>query len=420
MLQKTTERIGAALWLLGFLVAETVRSVRENYQLAVISLVLAIALWFFVGTDQALSRQGTFPVQIPVELVNKPAYLEVYPPGSVEPVTVRISAPEDSWSRLRPTSFRAVADLRNAREGVQQVPVQVTSSDPAVRVLQVSPPAVTVRLEPIRQETFTVRVELEGTPPVGYINRTPTVSPETVTIRGADPIVRQVRSVVAVVRLESARSTVVQNVPVRPVDAQGTPVSGLTVEPELVTVQVPVEQVLVQRQVSVIAAITGDPAPGYWVQSINVDPAIVTIVGASEAVANVNNLRTEPISVDGLTSTQVRNVRLLLPDGVTVLGPPSVNVRLTIAPTTGTRTFQVAPSVVNLSPGLRAQIDPFDVTVSGPLPVLNGTDPQTISVTVDAAGLGPGSYEIAPRVSLPQGLTLVRVRPERRTLTISR
>ncbi len=420
MLQKTSERLGTVLWFVGFLVAETVRSVRENYRLALISLGLAVALWFFVGTDQTLSRQGTFPVQIPVELVNKPAYLEVYPPGSVEPVTVRISAPEDSWSRLRPTSFRAVADLRNAHEGVQQVPVQVTSFDPAVRILQVSPPAVSIRLEPIRQETFTVRVELEGTPPVGYINRSPTVSPNTVTVRGADPLVRQVRSVVVVVRLESARSTIVQNLPVRPVDAQGSPVGGLAVNPELVTVQVPVEQVLVQRQVSVIAAVTGDPAPGYWVQSITVDPPIVTIVGTTEAVENVNNLRTEPVSVDGLTSSQARTVRLLLPDGVTVLGQPTVSVRLTIAPTMGTRTFQVAPSVVNLGPGLRAQIDPFDVTVSGPVPLLAATDPQTISVTVDAGGLGPGSYEVSPKVTVPPGLNLVKVQPERRTLTVSR
>jgi YbbR domain-containing protein len=420
MLQRTTERLGALLWVVGFLAVETLRSVRENYRLAIISLALAVALWFFVGTDQTLSRQGTFPVQIPVELVNKPAYLEIYPPGSVEPVTVRISAPEDSWSRLRPTSFRAVADLRNSKEGVQQVPVQVTSSDPDVRILQVSPPAVTVRLEPIRAETLTVRVELEGSPPVGYINRTPSVSPETVTIRGADPVVRQVRSAVAVVRLESARSTIVQNVPVRPIDAQGNPVSGLTVDPELVTVRVPVDQVLVQRQVSVIVAVTGDPAPGYWLQSINVDPAIVTIVGASEAVENINNLRTEPISIDGLTSTQVRNVRLILPDGVTVLGQPAVNVRLTIAPTSGTRTFQIAPLVLNLAPGLRAQVDPFNVTVSGPLPLLNATDPQAIAVTVDAAGLGPGTYDVTPRVTLPDGLGLVRVQPDRRTLTISR
>ncbi len=420
MLQKATERLGALFWVAGSLAAETLRSIRENYQLAIISLLLALVLWFFVGNDQTLSRQGTFPVQIPVELVNKPAYLELYPPGSIEPVTVRISAPEDSWSRLRPNSFRAVADLRNAREGVQQVPVQVTSSDPSVRILQVIPAAVTVRLEPMRQETFAVRVELEGTPPVGYINRSPRVSPETVAVKGADPLVRQVRSAVAVVRLESARSTIVQNLPVRLLDAQGNPVSGLTVEPELVTVEVPIEQVLVQRQVSVIASVTGDPAPGYWVQSIMVDPAIVTVVGTKEAVENINNLRTEPIPVDGLTSTQVRNARLILPDGVTVLGQPTVSVRLAIAPTTGTRTFLVAPSVINLGPGLKAQVDPFEVTVSGPVPVLANTDPQSISVTVDAAGLGPGTFEVAPRVAVPGELRLVRVRPERRTLTITR
>ncbi|MER3398306.1 MAG: hypothetical protein C4315_10990 [Chloroflexota bacterium] len=420
MLQKASERLGAILWVVGFLAAETLRSIRENYQLAVISLLLALVLWFFVGNDQALSRQGTFPIQIPVELVNKPAYLEVYPPGSLEPVTVRISAPEDSWSRLRPNSFRAVVDLRNAREGVQQVPVQVTSSDPNVRVLQVIPPAITVRLEPLRQESFTVRVELEGTPPVGYINRSPRVSPDTVTVRGADPLVRQVRSVVAVVRLESARSTIVQNLPVRLLDAQGNPVGGLTVDPEVVTVEVAIEQVLVQRQVSVIASVTGDPAPGYWVQAITVDPAIVTVVGTKETVENISNLRTELISIDGLSSTQARNVRLLLPDGVTVVGQPTVNVRLTIVPTMGTRTFLVAPAVVNLGPGLKAQVDPFEVTVSGPVPVLANTDPRAISVTVDAGGLGPGTFEVAPRVALPSELSLVRVRPERRTLTITR
>jgi len=183
---------------------------------------------------------------------------------------------------------------------------------------------------------------------------------------------------------------------------------------------VAIEQVLVQRQVSVIASVTGDPAPGYWVQAINVDPAIVTVVGTKETVENISNLRTELISIDGLSSTQARNVRLLLPDGVTVVGQPTVNVRLTIVPTMGTRTFLVAPAVVNLGPGLKAQVDPFEVTVSGPVPVLANTDPRAISVTVDAGGLGPGTFEVAPRVALPSELSLVRVRPERRTLTITR
>jgi hypothetical protein len=39
---------------------------------------------------------------------------------------------------------------------------------------------------------------------------------------------------------------------------------------------------------------------------------------------------------------------------------------------------------------------------------------------VDAAGLGPGTYDVTPRVTLPDGLGLVRVQPDRRTLTISR
>jgi hypothetical protein len=80
----------------------------------------------------------------------------------------------------------------------------------------------------------------------------------------------------------------------------------------------------------------------------------------------------------------------------------------------------VIPRVVNLAPGLAATLvtPSVAVLVSGPLPDVLALRPADVSVTVDAAGLGPGTHRLEPRIVLPPGLSLDGSTPDRVELTI--
>ena len=56
--------------------------------------------------------------------------------------------------------------------------------------------------------------------------------------------------------------------------------------------------------------------------------------------------------------------------------------------------------------------------VSGPLPDVLALRPTDVSVTVDVSGLGPGTYRLEPRVTVPPGIALDGVQPDRVDVTI--
>jgi YbbR domain-containing protein len=77
-------------------------------------------------------------------------------------------------------------------------------------------------------------------------------------------------------------------------------------------------------------------------------------------------------------------------------------------------------SVINVEPGLTAQVSPDTVilTVIGNEQELQNLTSTTLSVQVDARGLGPGTYEMQPTVLLPPNMEWKSVEPAMVTVTI--
>jgi len=113
-----------------------------------------------------------------------------------------------------------------------------------------------------------------------------------------------------------------------------------------------------------------------------------------------------------------------LPPGVQVITPTDgqVVVQISIVQE-GVR--QELPGqdvvVVNAGPGLDVQVDPgqISVTVYGPTQAMSELRAGDIVAQVDVNGLGPGTYQLAPTVLLPQGLSWVASTPGAVTVTIS-
>ena len=115
------------------------------------AIVLSIALWSRLTLEQNPERRDLYPTEIPVEASSMPNGLVVA--NDIQPVRLRISAPSQSWRTLEPVSFRAKVDLADISPGLVQRDVQVEVSDPEVKVLEVMPARVSVRVEELRNVT---------------------------------------------------------------------------------------------------------------------------------------------------------------------------------------------------------------------------------------------------------------------------
>jgi YbbR domain-containing protein len=395
-------------------------SLRANIGLGLLSLALAVTLWAFVTEEETPTRTDFFSGAIPVETVNVPEGLAVAAVSDAA-VSVKVTAPEATWDDLTIEDFRAVADLSTAKARENTVTLRFESKRRRVDVQEVSPPRVTVTLEPVTTKVVPVTVKLIGTPPLGYATSPGKTTPEQVEVTGAESLVALVQEAVADVNVQGVRVSLEQTFPVVPRDGRGGDIGGVTLNPDTVEVVLPIVQREITQAYVVTPLLRGVPSDGFNITSISVEPAFVVITGTIEALQSLTMVATDEVDIDGAASDVVRAAKLQLAPGVTVSGGDTVTVRVSVSPAQGEITLGLTPSVEGLEPGLRAELATtlVEVRVSGEIPVLRSLSPTSLTAVVDASGLGEGQHTLPVQVTVPQGVQVVGVEPPNVIVTLS-
>ncbi len=383
----------------------------RNWPLKLGAVLLATVLYVGLVLGQNVR---TWTGTLPIDAIRPPSgatLLTDLPPVRM----VRYRAPLDVGV-LSPDSFTATVDLSRATATAggapQTVPVTVIALDRRVQVVDYQPSEVEVRLDSVATRQFPVTVDL-GTVPQGITVGPPQTDPSAVTVRGASSRVDSVASVVARVTIDASALNVDRDVDLTPVDSNGNQVPNVELDPTLARVRVAVAKQLANRTLPVVPQITGQPAAGYHITSVTVDPPAITVSGEEATVTQLETALTEPIDVSGRTSDLEAMVGYSLPGGVSVAGSDQVQVVISIAEQTGAQTFQVAVRLTGQSSGLSysTTAGSADITLAGPVRLLDQVDPAALSATADLTGLTVGSHLVDVRLTPPDGLALVSIDP---------
>ena len=185
------------------------RGLLDNLALKLISLTLAVLLWFVIG--EKTSERG---LSVPVELQNVPRDLElVGEPTNV--VDVRVRAAPSVIQRLTPGDVSARIDLSGVREGEHIV--HLTSDDIrvpfGVRVVKITPSIITMDFERTLQKTVPIRPRLLGRPGAGFAVAEVVAEPAEVRVAGPKSRVQEMESAYTEpVSVDGASSTVTETV----------------------------------------------------------------------------------------------------------------------------------------------------------------------------------------------------------------
>jgi YbbR domain-containing protein len=398
------------------------RIVTHDFPLKVAAILIAI-IFAVANAQNAAPREivVAFDGRVPIERPEVPIGFVLR--GQLGDVGVILRGPEGTVDRMALADLHATLDLTGMDAGRPEphdAKVVVTVSNEAVKVVDMTPATVSVRLERITSRTLAVQTKFANEPPAGSQAALTSVSPKEVRIVGPESAVAQIAAVFATVRFGDVTTDLTQSAPAIPVDANGIAVDGLQVEPGVVVVSVPLLPTATTRTVPVLWSIHGTVASGYWVSQVTTDPVVVTLSGDQAALAKVERVETAPIDVTGLNGAKTFNVPLVLPDGARLLRQTDVSVAVTVVPLAGTRPFLEAVQIQNLASGLVAETDPgsVTVTVAGPAPALAAMTVDLLTASVDASLLGPGVYSVPVSVRLPAGATVQSVQPARVTVTI--
>jgi YbbR domain-containing protein len=401
------------------------RWLAKNIGALLTALILAVIVWVSAVVASDPNEEQILNRAVPIEIIGQDPSLQIM--GSVtRNVTLVLRAPASVWNTLNndPQSVRAFIDLSNLDQGSHDVSVQVQITPPLVRIISQNPQQLTVNLDTIITQSFSVNLIVRGNPPVGYQTQTPQVSPSQVSVTGPESIVSKVNEARVTLDITNANQTITREVTPLLLDSQGQVLSGLTLSPTSVTITQPISLLGGYRYVIVRVVSQGQVGIGYRVTNIFVTPVGVVVFSSDPTL--VDNLpgyvETQPVDLTGKTDDFETLMDLNLPSGITVVGDPKVLVQVSIAAIDSSLAISLPVEVIGLAPGLIATPNPpvVNVILAGPVPLLNALGPADVRVVADLSGYDTGTYEITPTVTiLPDQVQQVSLIPSSIEITIT-
>lgn len=394
-----------------------------NLGLKIIAFIFAVFLWFIVVNLDNPVGSSTFR-DIPVQIVNADIITsagEVYQVEGDGTVTVVVYATREVRQKLSSEDIVATADIKQIDSTGRLVPIEVSINGFSGETItaEAIPRNLTITREKSGKKTLALTVDTEGiTTADGYILGDVSVSPEQVTITGAESALAQIDRAEAQVDAEGLRED--SELPANLVlyDENGNPQNqsqiGNNLGDQGLTVSV---EVLKMKSVPIAFNVTGSPAEGYKYTGCISTPESIQVCGKSDALDTVNEIEIPASVIDISGASQpiemTVDINPYLPEGVSLVEERAGNIMVTVnIEQEGTLTIDFMVSSIridNLSENLQVNYEPdAEITLrfTGDEALLDTLDISN-AVSVDLEDYTePGTYDIPVRVNLPSGITL--------------
>jgi len=381
-----------------------------------LSFLLAFFFWAVATEAKDPTQDAPFGTSIPIETTGLDEGMVAYGMNGTR-VRVELRAPQSVWKTLTSANLRAYIDLSNVTTGTLTVPIKVDVQVAPVQVLKITPSDISLTVEHIAEKEITVTTRLEGTPLFGFRADEPEVVPQAVRVRGPASWVDMVTQAQVTISVQGQQSDVRGDYPPLLLDQNEAPVANVEPIPKAVTINAPISPLGYVRDLAVTISWEGQPAPGYRIANLVVDPQIVKVYGRVERVREAPGyLLTQPVSLETLTQSLTTTVALQMPEGLSLISPPRpyVTVSLTIEAIQSGLTLAVTPTLRGLFPDMTAtpSVETAVLILSGPLAVMEQLQVENVEVVLDLTNLMPGDYNIIPMVKVPDGVIIQNVIPE--------
>ncbi len=376
------------------------------------SMILAFFIWMIATLQSDPIQQQRFRERVPVQMNADTGLLITYPTTSNRQASVVIRAPSSVLDLLTSDEIVVSADLSGLTAGDHTVELKAKLARQQTTVVDISPHQMRVVLEEAAQRQVPLRALVTNEPPAGYSRSEPTfnVNLNQVLASGAASKVNTVVAAQVELDLRQQRNPLEVDLKLTPVDSDGNAVSDVTLDPQVVRVNVNIRRREDVREVSVRPNVQGMPPTGYVLNTLSYEPQTVLVSGTpSQLAALEDTLATQPIDLSNHSTSFEVSVPVILPSSdLVLLSGQNITVDVEIKPVTTSRQFESIPIKVlgiesNSKIAVKIAPNTVSVLVNGPQQAVNQLTADDVKVVVDLNGLAPGNYTLPLNVSVGQG-----------------
>ena len=395
-------------------------SLQERLIRILASVGIAITLWFMVNGNADMLITQDFN-SIPITLTNVEALTEknlVLADDKNYYLNLQVKGTDKNLRNVNMKEVTAEVDLSDIDEkGTYDLDVEVKGLANSVIISSMNPTSLAIEVDNIIKEALDVVVLLEGKP-ANDLSVISAKSQEQVEVEGPEESIARIDKITTSVDVSGLESDTTRHLEVAAYDATGNPITDLEILPNVVEVEIVLGKT---KSIGIIPSTTGNPASGYIVTGVQIEPSKV-LIGAKEALLNtIETIPMDPIDVSGQSKTFTKDINLTPPQGCYFLDN-SGKVKVTVAIESPVEKSFTIDKVAtrNLGTGLvAAKVKDTRVVVKleGASSILNGLNASQIEAFVDCANLGPGEYELPIQTNLSTSL-VKSVTPSKTTVII--
>lgn len=402
----------------------------NNLSLKIVSAVFAVILWTVIVNIYDPNTSYTFS-NISVQLTNtqsltdKNYTFDVVDGGKI---SVTVSGPKSVVTDLKASDVVATADLSKvtAFTDYVDIQVQVVKDGQVLNNVEAVPrtSALKLSIENRDTKTYSVNVNTVGNPSSGYVVSSTSTSPTYIKITGPTSLVENVATVGCEVDVSGANGTVTTQSDINMYDSDGNIITNEELEMSSETADITVEMSRT-KTVPIVVKTSGSPADGYVITDTVLSQASVVISGQADALSKVDNITipSSAVSVEGLNEDKTYTFRLTdyVSSGIKIVSDSKLQVTVKISKSSS-KTVHIAAgdiAINNLSSAYNAVLDAsgIDVIIVGRDTALDNIDSSNVTCSVDATGLGAGTYSVVVNISVPSGCSVSESNSTNITLT---
>lgn len=298
----------------------------KNWSLKLLSLASALVLWFIVVGLQNAPQEFETPLEV------KPFNLsEQYTvAGGLPYAKVKILADKDEQRQIRPEDFDAYIDLKNVEPGKVTSTVYVTSKNPKVTIVSISPESVTITVEKKSEKEMSVDYEVIGKVRDGFQLKNVKIEPQKVRLSGAVSTLGAIKKVKAQLVLNGTENHTFVLSRISLVDQDNKSLQGLKIMPESIDATIEIDATQQEKIVPVKPRFTGSLKGGF-LSKITVRPNVINLQADGKILENISSIETEIIDLDKIVKTGSLMVNLILPKDTHASSGSKVEVYLEIS-----------------------------------------------------------------------------------------
>lgn len=406
----------------------------NNLPLKIISVIIAIIIWYVVTTIYDPIITKTFS-DVPVEITNDSYIAEGKKTYQIseqyQSIAVSIKGNKSVVSDIKAEDIRVTADLTQIvtiDTDPVYVPVTAECAGISQENIHTQTATIPIEIEDVDSAKFPISVDIgDSKPAKEYEIGSKTADPDTITVSGPESLISKISSIVAKVDVsEMSESGTVKGTLVvidKNLDEMSeTQMNFLNFETGSREIDVEIELWRKQTGVTLKAEYSGTPKHGYQVTDVTTTPEEITVAGTEDALrqlaldGNTVIIPADKINIDGQskdTDITVNITDLLtdVPDLKITSSADTVTVHVSILPN-GSKEFDLDVNniqVSNLASNLKVQYDEtqIQVRIKASDENLEKFDTSQIVATIDLSGKTSGDYEVPVEIQLPDNYELV-------------